>query len=693
MPVFAEATTIYVEMNDTKLAIGQAKQAAGLTPANDEKPPEVTLSASTDGDRWPHARPPRKNDTAEDERNNISYPTWGSICNCGNGSSCKASHTVVGNGLNTSTIKFTSTTPCDHFIFVACGNSRKVIRVVFYQVDVNVNNTCGMHEISPGALILFNCDWDCTRHYTAGSEAPEPGMYPTPATLLRSGIDKVEGEIVWDYEYADSCNNENDLKSVTISIKPNTMTGKFTVNYGDDDITLWEAYRKNQVMPQMPTMPGQPERPWPPYENLKNSAHDTGVVPSGREYDLAKLGSNSLSLYAEGLKVGSSMILVTFAGSVKSNAADAVANSSIVHVNGADGATVNSVEMVARQAGRKAIYFSDNVIMFFVDNVSTGYNYDWAPGHGDDYSTLPNKDTVKPLNQSSIQITYSAEPSSPTSVQLLAKEGNEKKTYSTSVRIDCQNEYSLNKSECCGNLTLTLPLRVALNEYVGPKTLLENKTFAERNAALGSFGAPYISGINFVNPTPDEVTFFAHPLIAGIASPAPGEPFQRVQYGIGNWYGVTLLRAPDPYINNFRVCGIAVANECFDEEKMSDSAIACVIQHEVRHCKQYNNATSLSSSLHYKIASHIEDWETIVTIFEAETNFEDMRITDWYLMSKTITKAFTYYKNAQKVIITNDEGRQALNRFMVNIYQNCPFTEYKRRDYNDYIDLDHLVTD
>ncbi|WP_176012519.1 hypothetical protein [Victivallis sp. Marseille-Q1083] len=58
MPVFAEATTIYVEMNDTKLAIGQAKQAAGLTPANDEKPPEVTLSASTDGDRWSHARSP-----------------------------------------------------------------------------------------------------------------------------------------------------------------------------------------------------------------------------------------------------------------------------------------------------------------------------------------------------------------------------------------------------------------------------------------------------------------------------------------------------------------------------------------------------------------------------------------------------------------------------------------------------------
>ena len=74
MPVFAEATTIYVEMNDTKLAIGQAKQAAGLTPANDEKPPEVTLSASTDGDRWPHARPPRKDDTTEDDNNNISYP-------------------------------------------------------------------------------------------------------------------------------------------------------------------------------------------------------------------------------------------------------------------------------------------------------------------------------------------------------------------------------------------------------------------------------------------------------------------------------------------------------------------------------------------------------------------------------------------------------------------------------------------
>ncbi|WP_176014679.1 hypothetical protein [Victivallis sp. Marseille-Q1083] len=679
MPVFTEATTIYVEMNDTKLAIGQAKQAAGLTPANDEKPPEVTLSASTDGDRWPHARPPRKDDTAEDERNNISYPSWGSICNCGNGSSCKASHTVVGNGLNTSTIKFTSTTPCDHFIFVACGNSRKVIRVVFYQVDVNVNNTCGMHEISPGALIPFNCDWDCTRHYTAGSEAPEPGMYPTPATLLRSGIDKVEGEIVWDYEYADSCNNENDLKSVTVSVKPNTMTGKFTINYGDSDITLWEAYRKNQVMPQMPTMPGQPERPWPPYEDPENSAHDTGVVPSDREYDLAKLGSNSLSLCAEGLKVGSSMILVTFAGSVKSNAADAVANSSIVHVNGTDGVTVNSVEMVARQGGARKIINTYNMpVVYSVDSISTGYNYNWTVGTGDDHF---QPDIVLSLAHPTVSITYNNAGTSNDNVQLLEQSGNERKTYNTAVILYTQKTYK-NNDNCCGQLVLTLPVRVALAHYVEPKTIASVSGLAARQTKVISLLNRLGSGHSFANVPTDIMAAYQTQYGGHLVS----FNTSRLQYSETlNANAVTLFKLNDSGSpRKVDLYGTLLSARPF-EESWSDKAVYATLAHEGIHCTQRNQSSNNSNSDYYKMYQNVYLTENLYSFFEAEAYFNTMNNGQDWLHIK-LASVQSNYENAMLFIDRGNElYKQTSVKFMRDIYKNCYFNEMKRDDYDHTI--------
>lgn len=687
-PIFDETNTIYVPIDDTKIAIGNAKKAAGLIPATDETMPVIDLIATVDGDRWPHVWPPEQAETPEQAENNISYPQWRHICRCnGKQSNCQANVrlTLESRNKTRSHYTFTSDKPCNHYITVNCGSSQKVIRVVFYQVDVSFGisqqKTCNAHELSPGAIIAYNYNWDCHIHYTEGGAPSEPGMYPPgyqiPATKIRDNITKKDGEIVWDYEYADSCNNEKDLVSVNISIKPNSMTGKFTIGY-TSNLTLWEAPQKGQAMYRPPVMPGQSEGPWPPYEDI-GEASEIGVIKSGRKYDLVKMGNNSLTVYAEGMQIASGRIQVIFKGSAKNFTSDSQPDSNIIHASASDQVNVNSVEMSAVQPQKRVIYGAGMPIQYSVDSISAGYNFDWFLGRGDDYHNNQS-DSYKPPNSNGVVMKYRPEPSSATNIQLLETDANRRKVYDTTVTINCQNQFKSNE-KCCGSTTLSLPIRVALMNYPPPKTILEKNTAQQRKDFLANWGAAYINGLSFVDPNVTELAVFQS---MGITwNPTLPLPFTRVQYVNGDFYGIALAIDPNPFTHeNFRICGIGISQTCFDDA-LSDSAFNVVLDHEILHCKHINWAKSQPMSIMYQIADSVTNWNEFVQCSEVETHFTDMTKADWKMLYTLLPYAKNYYDGV-KVIAGDSE---VIQEYLKDKYIRCPFLELKKSEYLSSIQL------
>ncbi|MDR0392598.1 MAG: hypothetical protein LBH59_11860, partial [Planctomycetaceae bacterium] len=91
--------------------------------------------------------------------------------------------------------------------------------------------------------VMYNDDHDCGKEYTANWNCGT-NCSAVSSTGTCSPDTHRELEPVWDYLYAGTCENEDDLVAVKVEIKPTNMAGEVKVKPTGSKIRIWKQAKK-----------------------------------------------------------------------------------------------------------------------------------------------------------------------------------------------------------------------------------------------------------------------------------------------------------------------------------------------------------------------------------------------------------------------------------------------------------------
>lgn len=503
------------------------------------------------------------------------------------------------------------------------------VRVTVVKIDLDASpNSIEATEEVPGTPVLFNDNWDCKKKYGAGA-----------------GGDHRELEPIWDMDYtAAEVPDEKDLMQVRLSVTPATLLG---------DVTLKIASGGSLI------------RLWP--RATKGAAAEIIAIPAaGQVYGIDSLPKDDI--YVEGVALGRSVMTLEH---------------TIGTTTYTDKLNIDVVGLHDSQGGpRKVIngYDSDVAFQVFPTALDAKYKYAWdLDGDG----KRKNGDWENDENRTT-SVKYSDAPSGPGNVFLEPHAKNRRQEYALSVK--------LKPAELAGGLVVPRTIRMALGTYEGGPVAASDAATndaARRTEVAGLTVLP----VRFLANTPPggPTTKYSQAWFEaeyGIEVSPPGVAINdgnRLQYATRN---ISAGIVPFSGRGDDRRVYIAMVGEPAYRAGFKKEDLESVALHERQHIAQ-NIAIALGGT----------DWRAVDDALSA-SDYENLAEAEAYgvelsangswrfiaLQSDFAAGKFRYpVAMFQYDAMPPGPAKLATKRILQKIYDDIPFLEMKRRDYNWYV--------
>lgn len=430
-----------------------------------------------------------------------------------------------------------------------------------------------------------------------------------------------EKEPIWDMDYTDGqVAAEDDLMKTTITVSPATLTGNVTlkITSGGTNVRLWPRA-------------------------TKGVAADIVTIPAaGQAYAISTLPKE---LYVEGIVLGRAVMTLDYT----------VGTSTYT-----DTVNVDVVTLQERQGGtefiptRKIInaYNTDMDFAVRLDTLDSHYTYLWdLDGDG----TRNSGGAWESGTLRTAKVKYSAAASGAGNVQLVSDAAHNRQEYNITVK--------LKGGELKGGLVLTRHIRVALEAYRG--TAMP----AQSTAGLHTI-------FTWNNTTP--VTF--DPLPAG----DPHDAANRISYDGGLPAGTEAATSYDGVGAARKVLYVTIGAPCWDYNR---EILLAIVDHEIIHLRQHVAVRDTATSL----------WRQLDDNYGGAAGYRNFRETEAYLSYlASITVDWRFLTESGKLGFFRDNYnsavtalpaigatvRPAAKTFLQAQYDNVPFIEMKRKDYD-----------
>ena len=444
--------------------------------------------------------------------------------------------------------------------------------------------------------------------------------------------DHRELEPIWDRDYTGGrVAGEDDLMRVLLSVGPSDLPGNgtLTITSGATNVRLWPSASKG------------------------TSGELIVLPPEGRSYAIASLPSE---LYVEGIALGRTVMTLEY---------------TVGSITVKDTLNIDVVMLRESQSGQRRVINSYNSdISFIVQSdhaLSSQYICYWdLDGDGVHDSGVWESDT-----DTDAVVKYSSAASCAGNIQLPTTAANRRKTYDVSVVLAAPG--------FSGGLLIRKTIRVALGTYEGTAVAT---TEAGRRAEVPTLAAPP-AGFTDTPASGDYSQSYFESNYGVATTPPPCNAINagnRLQYSTNtNAFGLTPFNGMGAGRHVYVVMVLEAAyNAGFKREDLQSVAL-----HECRHASQ-----------HISVAAGGNNWRAVDDYYTQASGYANLREADaecvelnangsWlYLHDDSwfrnkYTSALTDYGN-----MTAGDGKNAAKAILQSIYEDIPFLEMKRNDYD-----------
>jgi hypothetical protein len=501
--------------------------------------------------------------------------------------------------------------------------------------------------------VMFNDDHDCGKEYlNAATWNCGVNCSNVPAGGTCSNDTHRELEPVWDYLYAGTCENEDDLVRVEVKITPTDMAGDVKVKpIGSEkdsktvfNIRIWKNSKKG----------------------------DKSSIITEKTYSVSELPQ---TMYVEGIAIGQDYIYAEYIPPQNKTVRQTeILNFDVVSLietqMNHDKTNINGIETITDTPVRKIINDNREPITFtvkggavFIDKCKCKWT---VPGHNDEENIGYSP---------SISVTYGETEECNVNLPENAKQKYRRFTTTVSVSIDE------------GKLELSRTIRVAQDDYQGTataKSLEERRIQVSQLTALPPIDA-FPTGTNFAQTQDNEYgSDFVANGNASIRYATKLVPYGMVKY------------TTDKGINK-KIYGVMLSKTAY-EDKLKREDLSAIAIHEVRHV---NQLTLMRGQDEWAILDREWSHEALSPFMEADAYMENIRCNtcwkktsyDLYNFKTNYIFAISLYTTGVDLYNSNDRTFDpndidilvAMKPILQLTYKRIPFIEMKKKGYNGYI--------
>ncbi|MDR1270821.1 MAG: hypothetical protein LBK82_15000 [Planctomycetaceae bacterium] len=501
--------------------------------------------------------------------------------------------------------------------------------------------------------VMFNDDHDCGKEYTADWNCGVNCSSVLAGSKCSEDTHR-ELEPVWDYLYAGTCENENDLVSVKIDITPTDMAGDVKVKpIGSEknsktvfNIRIWENSKKG----------------------------DKSSIITEKTYSVSELPQ---TIYVEGIAIGKDSITATYIPPQNKTVEQTkILDIEIVSLIETQMIQINELDIYGKETiknipVRKIINENKKPITFTVKGGSDfNGKFAWT------------ESSISPLGISdSITLSFGE-----TGCDVPLPEDAPHRRFTSTVSVSIDD----------GKLKLSRTIRVAQDNYHGKavaETLTDRRKEVPTLATLPTMDTMPID--NSVPPNPP-VKFSTTDFDSKYGTDFTGNGNAKVRYATGtaiSAYGAAI----SVHAGTNRKVYVAMLLKKAYDDKLRLEDLAAIAEHEARHANQYiwardGKADWIIIERHPLILDYFMEADAYVGCLRSQANW---KIIDHFLRrfeynyrkagaeyEKEIYYSEPIYKprspNTIKLL-------NSMRSILQDIYKNIPLNEMKNTEYYNHV--------